>query len=108
MALGAGTFQALGGAIGDIYAGKAAETQAKLRGRGIRIGAEGTRLSAEGLRIKARGDIAEAESYELAAGLARQNKAFTETSTAIKGSQADRDLFKALGTTRADVAGAGF
>ena len=43
-----------------------------------------------------------------AAALAKQNEQFTEMSTAIKQSQADRNLYQALGTTRADVAGAGF
>lgn len=105
--IGAG-ISGLGSAASDIFAGMAAKDQSKLKAKGIRIGAEGTRLSAESLRIKARSDITEAGTYDLAAGLARQNKAFTETSTAIKSAQQDRDLFKAMGATRADVAGAGF
>jgi len=115
MAIGASTFAGIGGAVSDIFAGLGAADQAKLKARGMRIsaegtriGAEGTRLSAESLRIKARGDIAESENYDLAAQLARENKQFANTSTAIKLAQQDRELFKAMGQTRADVAGAGF
>lgn|SRR5262245_34983212 len=108
MAIGTATFSNLGGAVSDISAGLGAADQAKLKAHGTRIGAEGTRLSAEALRIKARGDIAEAESYDLAAELARKNKAFTQQSTAIKLAQQDRELFKSMGQTRADIAGAGF
>lgn len=150
MALSGKTFDLVGGAVNDLFAGMSAREQAELRAAGIRIGAQGTRLAAagkrvaaigtqreaagqrigaegtlieaqgtrigaestrltaEGLRQKAHGDIAEAESYDLAAGLARQNEQFTRTSTEIKQTQLDRDLFKATGQTQADVAGAGF
>lgn len=108
MALGKGTFGDIGGAVSDVFSGIGIGQQGKLKAKGIGIQAAGTRLSAEGLRIKARGDIAEAESYDLASALARQNKQYTETSTAIRMAQADRELFKAMGQTRADVAGAGF
>lgn len=83
MAFGTGTIQSAGGAVQDIFSGFAHEAKAK------------------GLRI-------EAENYDLAAGFASKNAQFTETSTAIKQSQLDRDIFKTMGGISADVAGAGF
>lgn len=83
MALGNATFTDIGGAVSDLFA-------------------------AQGHRFKAQGDVFEKQNYDLAATLADQNAQFTETSTAIKGMQADRELYKSLGTTQADVAGAGF
>lgn len=83
MAFGSSTFSGLGGAVSDLFA-------------------------AEGHRLKARGDKFEQENYDLAAQLADKNVQFAATSTAIKQHQADRELFKSLGTTQADVAGAGF
>ena len=58
--------------------------------------------------LKAKGAEFEQKSYLEAADLAKQNEQFTEMSTAIKESQADRNLYQALGQTKADVAGAGF
>jgi hypothetical protein len=83
MPFGNATFTDLGTAVSDIFAAK------------------GDELKAEGARF-------EQSSYLSAADLARQNEQFTEMSTAIKQSQADRNLYQALGTTKADVAGAGF
>lgn len=59
-------------------------------------------------KAKAQGDFIEAQNYTLASQLATQNEQFTETSTAIKEVQADRQLYMTLGTERADTAGAGF
>lgn len=83
MALSSSTFSSAGGAVSDLFA-------------------------AQGHKYKAEGDEFEKKNYDLAAVLADQNAQFTETSTAIKAHQADRELFKSLGTTQADIAGAGF
>ena len=83
MAFGNATFSDIGTAVSDIFA-------------------------AQGDVLKAKGAEFEQKSYLEAADLAKQNEQFTEMSTAIKESQADRNLYQALGTTRADVAGAGF
>lgn len=83
MALSSSTFSSLGGAVSDLFA-------------------------ASGHRLKAAGDVFEKANYDLAATYADQNARFTETSTAIKETQANRELFKSMGTTQADVAGAGF
>lgn len=83
MAFGAGTINSVGGAVQDIFASSAHETKAK------------------GLRI-------EADNYDLASGFATKNAQFTETSTAIKQAQTDREIYKTLGGISADVAGAGF
>jgi hypothetical protein len=81
--IGSSTFNSLGAAAQDLFS----------------IGAHKTK--AQGLRI-------EAGNYDLAAGFSDQNARFTEESTAIKQSQLDRQMFKALGGQAADVAGAGF
>jgi hypothetical protein len=65
-------------------------------------------FAAQGERLKAEGDQFEQQSYEEAAQLATQNEQFTEQSTAIQQTAADRNLYQALGKTTADVAGAGF
>jgi hypothetical protein len=83
MAIGAGTFADIGGGISDLFA----------------IGAD---------KAKAQGDRLEAQNYGLAAGYADQEAAFTKESTAIQEMQAQRELYKSLGQTTADVAGAGF
>lgn len=88
-----GLFDALGGAASDIFSGMAAE--------------ESGSIKAEGMRIKAKGTLAEAENYDLAAGLARQNKAFTAESFAIQGMQKLREVSKVIGGQQADIAGAG-
>jgi hypothetical protein len=81
--LGADTFSDLGGAVSDLFA-------------------------AGGHRAKAAGDVFEQQNYLLAAQYADQEAQYAKWSTAIKQSQDDRALYKALGETRADVAGAGF
>lgn len=83
MAFGSGTISSIGGAVNDLFA------------------AEAHGSKAQGLRI-------EAGNYDLASGFATQNEKFTETSTAIKQAQNDRELYKTLGGVQADVAGAGF
>lgn len=83
MALGPATFTAVGGAVSDLF-------------------------SASAFRTKAAGSRIEAQEYDLAGTLARQNKQYTETSTELKTYQADRALTQTLGGMKADVAGSGF
>lgn len=83
MAFGTGTIGSIGGAVQDLFASEAHKSKA------------------QGLRI-------EAGNYERSSEYALQNAAFTETSTAIKQTQLDRDIFKTLGGVEADVAGGGF
>jgi hypothetical protein len=71
-------------------------------------GAVSDLFAAEGYRAKAAGDEFERGNYLLAAQYADLNVQYTKWSTAIKQSQEDRELYKSLGQTRADVAGAGF
>jgi hypothetical protein len=87
MAIGASTFSAAGSAASDLFS---------------------SMESAQGLRIKAHGDIAESQEYDLASRLADQNAKFTETSTAIKAMQQERETGLVLGEQRADVAASGF
>jgi hypothetical protein len=61
-----------------------------------------------GAETKSRFDIAEAQSYDEAAQLARQNEEFTKMSTAIQEAQTNRELSISMGRTTAEVAGAGF
>lgn len=115
MALSNSTFSNLGGAVSDLFAGLGASAKGKLQADGLRltaagtrISAQSTRLSAESLRTKARGDIAEADNYDLAAGLAQKNQEYTATSTRIQQAQLDRSVTQTLGGQRASVAAAGF
>jgi murein L,D-transpeptidase YcbB/YkuD len=101
MAFGNATLSDISGGVSDIFGGIAANTQAGLRAKGLN-------LNAEGLRMRARGDLAEASNYGLASTLADQNAQFTQTSTAIKLAQQDRQAYQALGATQADVAASGF
>lgn len=84
MGLSSKTFSDLGGAVNDIF------------------------FAPDAYHAKAQGDRLEAENYDRAAVLARQNEQFTRTSTEIKQAQMDRELYQSIGGTRADVAGAGF
>lgn len=61
-----------------------------------------------GAFAKEKGDLLEGQNYQLAAAYADKEAQYTEWSTAIKQSQQDRELYKSLGQTTADVAGAGF
>jgi len=83
MAFGQQTFSDIGGAASDLFA-------------------------SFGDSAKAEGDFAEARSYSLAAELAGQNEKFTETSTAIKEAQQQREMMGVLGGQQADIASAGF
>jgi len=87
MAFGTGTINNIGGAVSDIFGGQA---------------------TANGLRLRAAGSMAEAENYDLASTLAKQNSDFTEISTGIKVAQSERQAYLGIGTTAADIAGAGF
>lgn len=82
MAVGANTFQDLGGAVSDIFNYEAAG------------------YKEQALQF-------EEQNYEAAGQLALQNEQFTKTSTAIKQQQSDRELYQSLGKTRSAVAGAG-
>lgn len=115
MALGAGTVNALSGAAADLFAGMSAGAKGKLsadalriNAQSTRIGAGSTRLTAESLRTKARGDIAEADNYDLAANLARENEAYTLQSTRLQQYQQSRNQTQVIGGIRSSVAGAGF
>lgn len=81
--VGVDTFGKLGGAVSDLFA-------------------------AEGLRSKAKGLAFEKQNYLDAAVMSDKNAEFTELSTGIKLAQLDRSIYKSLGQTTADVAGAGF
>ena len=83
MAFGNATFTDAGGAASDLFAGI-------------------------GDKAKAQGDFAEASNYTLASNLATTNANFTQTSTAIKEAQQQRETTMTLGGQQADVAGAGF
>src|SRR4051812_29801498 len=83
MPLGGSTFSYIGGAVSDLFA-------------------------ADAYKAKAKGDEFEKQNYQLAATYADQNAQYTEWSTAIKLTQAQRELSKSMGQTSADVAGAGF
>jgi hypothetical protein len=87
MAFGNSTFSDIGGAVSDLFQGKATAAQ---------------------LRLKSHGDLVEAQDFDLASGLAKQNSAFTEQSTEIKQVQAQRQEYLGIGTETADIAGAGF
>jgi len=71
-------------------------------------GAASDLFASFGDKAKAQGDFAEAKAYGLASDLATQNEQFTETSTAIKEAQQQREMMQTLGGQQADVASAGF
>jgi hypothetical protein len=115
MAISSSTFRDLGGAASDLFAGLGASAKGKLQADALRLNAEGTRISAsstritaDSLRTKARGDIAEAENYDRAAALARQNEAYTIQSTRLQQGQLERSITQTIGGQRASVAAAGF
>jgi len=101
MALSNSTFSDFAGAASDLFAGFSATTQADLKAKGLNI-------SAEGLRLKAQGDLAEAENYDLASGLALKNVQFAKTSTEIQEAQQDRATYLQIGGQKAAIGGAGF
>jgi hypothetical protein len=61
-----------------------------------------------GDQARAAGDIAEQQSYLLAAKCADIEARYTKESTAIQSFQQQREVTKSLGSTVAGVAGAGF
>lgn len=65
-------------------------------------------FAAQGDKSKAQYDFAEASNYGIAADLANQNEKFTETSTAIKEAQQQREALSARGGVEGEVASAGF
>jgi hypothetical protein len=87
MAFGGNTISGVSGGVSDIFGGYA---------------------KAAGLNLKAAGDRVEAGNYDLAATLAKQNEQFTEQSTAVKETMAQRQIYQGIGTETADIAGAGF
>lgn len=94
MALSNSTFTDAAGSVSDLFGGIGAITQSDLK--------------AQGLDIQAKGDLAEATNYDAAAVLAGQNAQFTQSSTAIKEAQLDRQTTLAIGGQQADVAAGGF
>jgi hypothetical protein len=96
MPFGSTTLSGLSTAVSDIGAG---------------ISQEGAATSdlyaAEAEQYKIAGTQFERASYQEAAALAGQNEQFTAISTRIKAAQAQRELTMSLGTTQANVAGAG-
>jgi hypothetical protein len=83
MAFGSSTITDFGGAVSDLFAAQAD-------------------------KAKQQNDYLEGQEYGLASDQATQNEKFTETSTAIKQAQLDRENYKTIGGQQADVAGAGF
>ena len=57
--------------------------------------------------LKAQGEAFEQQSYLEAEALAQQNERFTEMSTPIRRTRHHATCFLSLGTTKANVAGAG-
>lgn len=86
MALGASTFNDFAGAASDLFSGI---------------------TGSESLDIKAQGDFAEAQSYQMAAGLALLNKQYTATETGVKEAQNQREIYQTISQQRAGVAGGG-
>ena len=83
MAFGSGTISSIGSAVNDLFA------------------ADAHRARASGLRIEATND-------DRSSAFSTQSAQFTETSTAIKQSQIDRQIFQTISGQQADVAGSGF
>jgi hypothetical protein len=104
MALGSATFNDLGGAVTDLFAGLGASTQASLKAQGLQIEAEGTNISAEAEQTQAAGNIAEATEYGEAETLAEQNAAYTAASTNIQAAQQERQNTLTIGSQKAAVA----
>jgi len=83
MAIGAATFSDFGAAVSDLFS------------------YEATGYKVQALQF-------EQQNYEAAAALALTNKQYTETSTAIKEQQLQRETYMGIGRTEAAVANAGF
>ncbi len=87
MAFGQNTTTGIGGAVNDIFSSEA---------------------TASSLRLRGQGDLVEAQNYDAAAVLAKQNENFTEQSTAVKQAMTDRQLYLSTGTEQATIAAGGF
>jgi hypothetical protein len=96
MPFGSATISGFSTAVSDIGAGISAEGAAT-----------SDMYAAEAEQYKIEGTQFERTSYQEAAALAGQNEQFTAISTRIKAAQAQRELSMSLGTTTANVAGAG-
>jgi hypothetical protein len=83
MAFGSSTVSDIGGGVSDLFQASADKSKATY-------------------------DLMEGQEYTLASQLATQNAQFTQDSTAIKETQINREESKAIGTTTANQAGAGF
>src|SRR5690348_2867807 len=101
MAFGMNFFSGISGAVSDIFGGED-------KSGGMHLQAAGMRINAEGMRLTASGDRTEAQNYDLATTLAKQNDEFEKQSVAIKQTQAQRQIYLGIGATQADVAGSGF
>ena len=88
------TFSNAGGAVSDLFGAFGAEQKGKLQ--------------ADALRLRATGDLAEAQQYDLAQTLAKQNAAFTQESTAIQQQQQVRNTTLQIGGEQAAISGGGF
>jgi hypothetical protein len=109
------TLSSASGAVSDLFAGLGASAQGALQAKGLnitaqgtRISADSTRLSADSLRTQAQGNLAEASSYDLAAGLATANEQYTEQSTRVQQAQLSRQVTQTIGGQQANVAAGGF
>lgn len=107
MALGNATFTNFGAAVNDLFSSQANAAGLRIKASGTELEAQGTRIQAEGSRLTAKGDLTEAGNYDLAASLATENAQFTEASTRIQQTMADRQIYQAIGTEKAGFAGAG-
>jgi hypothetical protein len=90
MAIGQQTFSDFGTAVSDFGAGVS------------------DLFAAKGDEAKAKFDLAEQQQYTLAGQFAGQEEQYTAMSTQIKQAQQEREAHQALGTTSAQIAGAGF
>src|ERR1700733_10853934 len=115
MALSNATFTDIGSSVSDIFAGIGASSSGALQAEGLDIQAQGTQISAESsqitaqsLQTQAAGNIAEATTYNEAAGLAGENEAYTGISTRIQQQQQQRTETQTIGSQKAAEGGAGF
>lgn len=62
----------------------------------------------KGAKLKAKGNRLEAENYDRAAAFSEKSALYEKMATDVKLTQLDRDIYRSLGGTAADVAGSGF
>lgn len=94
MGLSSTRFSDAGGAVTDLFGG----IGQILKGD----------TSAESLDLKAQGDLAEAQQYDLAGALAKQNAQYTQASTGIQQQQQVRNTTMQIGGQKAAMSGSGF